>query len=1130
MRRRRVVDRSALHLPAEALHGDKVFGLRCPESRRTSAIMRIADSPPGLSSMHEKRGASVAVVFFLMAAAASAQWTRLDPDGVERPLERLRDALFVRVAAPAAGALWGDGVGPLESIEAFGPTGSWILRLAAPLADRDAYEQAATAILGAGADFVAPVFADSRGRPVVPLPDLLVGFSPGADLGRAAAHLRALAPEAALEARFGAMPEAFRLRAPFADGGALLDACAALWRRGDVRFAEPDWLCRADKNYFSNDPRLFTQWSTVNYGQTLYGIPDVDCDVTEAWDISTGASSVRVAVIDDGVELTHADLAVLAGVDTTYEAPALNGGPNNLWDSHGTWVAGVIGARMDNGYGVAGAAPRSTLFAVRAYVSTSFANIYAQDSAIVAALAWCELNGVAITNNSVTFSMPFAAAAAKYAQTRQAGMLHFAAAGNDGTTAGPTFPANLPDVRAVVALDFDGQPANFATTGPGVDFAAPGVYVQTTDLSGAAGSSSDDFIAVPGSSFATAYAAAIAALVLAVNPALGAADVDQILESTAFDDGIPGYDTTFGWGALNAHAAAFRAALLRPDPEASVYLLRGDSAGDCFGAALTPVGDVDSDGTPDFAVGAPLDDAGGADAGRVVLISGRSGFEVFEFLGAGAGDQFGASLAAADFDGDGIQDLAVGAPHAVGPPSDCGRVQVFSGADGHLLWQVNGQAAERLGVAVAVVADLDGDGVRDLACGAPAATVGGNTGIGRVLIRSGATGQAIVAVDGTGTRGERGFGAVLAAAPDRNGDGVDEILVGAPDSAVNGVASGTLAVVSGATFTRLETYDGGAAGDRFGAAMTVAGDLDGDTVRDIVAGAPGAGVLAAGGGAIAVISSLALSTFTLENGVNAGDALGSSLLGLELGFDTIPDVAFGVPGDDAGGAESGTVLAVDGATTRVMTRLFGAPGGRGFGAVLAALGDVDHDTVDEFLAAMPGSSLSQSPGEVVVVGSPNPSRLARMGPAGRGTAALSAAGPPPLLANGDSGGGDRIVEVAVNAPIVLSLEAPSTAAAPVPFILCGFAAIPAPLDAVVLPQNFGTMAIPPAVLFPGRTDLITICDSVLNLPAALPPQLTPFSFSLPTGLPIPLAFSMQAAFLEPGLGVTLSNLVCLDVR
>ncbi|MCA9242360.1 MAG: immunoglobulin domain-containing protein [Phycisphaerales bacterium] len=286
----------------------------------------------------------------------------------------------------------------------------------------------------------------------------------------------------------------------------------------------------------------------LNVGQAD-GTPGIDVDAPDAWDITTGDPGVIIAVLDDGVQQDHPDINQFPGADFTGQGT--NGGPFNQCDNHGTWVAGCISARINNGPGVVGVAPTCRVMSARfnnAVPPCDVGNF--QTSWLVNAMEFARTQGARVTNNSNGFA-PISTIADKYSQLRDGGIIHFASAGNEASD-GVNFPASLDSVNAVGAIDRAGARLAMSNYGHGIAFAAPGGEIVTTDRTGIDGDSPFDTHTVSGTSFATGYASGVAALLLSTNVNLTPGDVEKAMLQTCDDLGEPGYDETFGWGLVNA--------------------------------------------------------------------------------------------------------------------------------------------------------------------------------------------------------------------------------------------------------------------------------------------------------------------------------------------------------------------------------------------------------------------------------------------------------------------------------------------------------------------------------------------------------------------------------------------------
>jgi hypothetical protein len=260
--------------------------------------------------------------------------------------------------------------------------------------------------------------------------------------------------------------------------------------------------------------------------------------------------------------------------------------------------------------------------------------------------------------------------------------------------------------------------------------------------------------------------------------------------------------------------------------------------GDDYGSVLVAVGDVNGDGLPDLAVAAPAlaSTATSGPLPAVRIVSGADGATLVTMTGA-SDDQLGAALAAAgDVDLDGVVDLLIGAP---GNPGDVDYAQLRSGADGHVLWTLSGMpgidSVDQFGAAVAGGRDADGDGVPDLLIGAPGVSTQSPYvhNFAYVQLFSGASGQLLLTVTDPVVAEE--FGAGVCLVPDADGDGLADLLVGAPTGLVFG-DDGRIELRSGTTGAVLQTVPG-IADQQFGAWLRSTPDVDGDGASDILVGA-----------------------------------------------------------------------------------------------------------------------------------------------------------------------------------------------------------------------------------------------------------------------------------------------------
>lgn len=249
----------------------------------------------------------------------------------------------------------------------------------------------------------------------------------------------------------------------------------------------------------------------------------------------------------------------------------------------------------------------------------------------------------------------------------------------------------------------------------------------------------------------------------------------------------------------------------------------GEHAGDQFGWIARVIGDVDRDGFKDFVTSAPGKDIGGENAGRVYAYSGRSGASLWSVDGA-PGDELGSGIeAAGDTDADGVPDVIASAP-------GIDTAYVYSGADGHRLLSLHGEArGDRFGEHVAGAGDIDGDGHADVIIGAPKAAANGAKSVGRAYVYSGKDGRRLLTL--TGERPGDQFGSTVAGFSD---DRHRILVVGAPGAGAH--HHGRVYVYEGLSRHPKWVFDADASGVALGYMfVSVVGDVDGDGEPDIFA-------------------------------------------------------------------------------------------------------------------------------------------------------------------------------------------------------------------------------------------------------------------------------------------------------
>ena len=329
------------------------------------------------------------------------------------------------------------------------------------------------------------------------------------------------------------------------------------YETGLFDYAEPDKIVYGSLHTSPpNDPLYSSQWAHNNTGSGQNGNPGgvagADLSVLQAWDITMGSPSIKVGVIDEGVDLTHPDLQanLLQGFNgATMTSNPGDGAPTYAGGAHGTNCAGIIAAIANNNIGVAGVAPNCKIIPANIFADAN--GNYSGDAAVAASFDYVRLAGADVISNSYGGGAPSSIIddAINRAVTigrGGKGCVVLFSSGNDNLPS-IVYPSSNPQVISVGgvnmcgikkspttnACDGEGGGVNY---GPGLDVVAPCVRIATTDLQGSngyntnAGTAGDYNNIFNGTSAACPHAAAVVALILSVNPSYTVAEATAILE------------------------------------------------------------------------------------------------------------------------------------------------------------------------------------------------------------------------------------------------------------------------------------------------------------------------------------------------------------------------------------------------------------------------------------------------------------------------------------------------------------------------------------------------------------------------------------------------------------------------
>lgn len=323
-------------------------------------------------------------------------------------------------------------------------------------------------------------------------------------------------------------PLTYRVSCRKSTVGGAVEVANLLYRLGGYRYVQPDFLVTIAPVDSPNDPLYPSQWwlKDQTYSEGY------DINIESGWGISKGSESIRIAVIDDGVDLKHPDINIYG---KSYDAMN-NRSPSELYGNHGTRCAGIVTGKGNNGIGISGVAPYCKVIPVSiTYGSADFISSaargfdFARKEAAVISNSWSCSPGHAVLQRAIEKALTEGRGGK--------GCVIVASAGNDGRDR-VVYPASShPDVIAVGAMSMCGEKKTrescdnenwwASNYGDGLDIVAPGVKIATTDVD--QGYKMD----FRGTSSACPQVSGVAALILSVNPNLTQKEVGAIISRSA---------------------------------------------------------------------------------------------------------------------------------------------------------------------------------------------------------------------------------------------------------------------------------------------------------------------------------------------------------------------------------------------------------------------------------------------------------------------------------------------------------------------------------------------------------------------------------------------------------------------
>jgi hypothetical protein len=399
-----------------------------------------------------------------------------------------------------------------------------------------------------------------------------------------------------------------------------------------------------------------------------------------------------------------------------------------------------------------------------------------------------------------------------------------------------------------------------------------------------------------------------------------------------------------------------------------LYTLTSPNPGtSLFGSSVSRAGDVDNDGHDDVLVGAPYEHAGASWAGRAYVFGGNGGtlLHTLQSPNPESDGRFGECVSAAgDVDNDGFDDVVVGAHLEDGGVQNGGRAYIFSGQTGTVLYTLqspNPQTGGDFGRSVSAAGDVDNDGHGDVIVGAPSEN-GGAPSAGRAYIFSGATGLVLHTLISPIPESYGFFGTAVSGAGDTDGDGYDEVLVGAfyEDGGAGGAGRAYILSTQPGVLPRTLLSPSPQPDGHFGRSVSLAGDVDSDGTHDVIVGASeeDIGTMSNAGRAHVFSGGAADLLYTLESpNPEPGGKFGRTVSGaVDVNGDSHSDLVIAANDEDVGGvAGAGRTYVFSGIGGILLYTLespLPTPNGEAICGA-SGVGDVDNDGYDEVIIGSP---------------------------------------------------------------------------------------------------------------------------------------------------------------------------------